>query len=229
MATEFTNKLNNNGGLTVVALPGFEEMGRIVRETIEEKHDYPVDFVVPKFSLRASGEPFLRLSKDHLGGHDVVAITSGPGTYEMLGQLQFLLHYLKARRAKRIAVVIGYSPLGRSDKDEGSEELALIPHVIHAIRSATYGHLDRIMTADLHSAQSVMAAGEMGIITEHSMARHILRQAIRDSGVEANQICLFLPDDGARKRFRDAIDRLEEEFKILVSDHHRPKNSHEQY
>lgn len=214
MATEFTDKLNNNGGLTIVALPGFEEMSKIVRDTIEEKYEYTVDFVVPKFSLRASGEPFLRLSKDHLGGHDVVAVTSGPGTYEMLGQLQFLLHYLKARRAKRIAVVTGYSPLGRSDKDEGSEELALIPHVIHAIRSAAYRHLDRIMTADLHSAQSVMAAGEMGIITEHSMARHLLRQAIRDSQEDAKRICIFLPDDGARKRFHDAISRLEEEFNI---------------
>lgn len=212
MATEFTYKLNNNGGLTVVALPGFEDFTKTVQEAIQKKYAYEVDLVIPDFDLRASGEPFLKLRKDHLGGHDVVAITSGPGTYEMLGQLQLLLHYLKARRSRRIAVVTGYAPLGRSDKDEGSDELALIPHVIHILRSAAYGQLDRFITTDLHSPQAVMAAGEMGIITPHSMARHILRSAIRDALAERAKVCLMLPDDGARKRFKDAIDRLEKEF-----------------
>ncbi len=212
MTTQFTYKLNNSGGLTVVALPGFEDIATTVQQEIQRKYEYVVDLVVPVFDLRASGEPFIKLRKEHLGGHDVVAISSGPGTYEMLGQLQLLLHYLKARRAKRIAVVTAYSPLGRSDKDEGTDELALIPHVIHALRSAAYGQLDRIMTVDLHSPQSVMAAGEMGIITPHSMARHVLRAAIRDTLNERGKVCLMLPDDGARKRFKDAIDRLESEF-----------------
>ncbi|MCX6781566.1 MAG: hypothetical protein NTW66_00360 [Candidatus Magasanikbacteria bacterium] len=212
MATEFTFRLNNNGGLTVVALPGFADIASTVQQEIQNKYGYVVDLVVPAFDLRASGEPFIKLRKEHLGGHDVVAITSGPGTYEMLGQLQLLLHYLKARRARRIAVVTAYSPLGRSDKDEGMDELALIPHVIHSLRSAAYGQLDRIMTVDMHSPQSVMAAGEMGIITPYSMARHVLRAAIRDTISERGKVCLMLPDDGARKRFKDAIDRLEAEF-----------------
>lgn len=213
MKTQYSYRPNNNGGLTVVALPGFSGIAKTVKEEIEKRYGYEVDLVEPVFDLRASGEPFLRLPKDHLGGHDVVAITSGPGTYEMLGQLQLLLHYLKARRARRIAVVTGYSPLGRSDKDEGTDELALVPHAIHSLRSAAYGQLDRIMTVDMHSPQSVMAAGEMGIITPYSMARHVLRAAIRDTIIERGRVCLMLPDDGARKRFKDAIDRLEEEFR----------------
>lgn len=214
MKTQYSYRPNNNGGLTVVALPGFRDTANTVQAEIQRKYAYEVDLVEPIFDLRASGEPFLKLPKDHLGGHDVVAITSGPGTYEMLGQLQLLLHYLKARRARRIAVVTGYSPLGRSDKDEGTDELALIPHVIHSLRSAAYGQLDRIMTVDMHSPQSVMAAGEMGIITPYSMARHVLRAAIRDTLAEGGRVCLLLPDEGAAKRFKDAIDRLEMEFGV---------------
>ena len=107
---------NRNGGLTLVDLPGFLKLAKTIKPLIEElgesgKRPTPVDIVEPEFGLRASGEPYIRLGKDHVGGHDCVVLTSGPGTYEMLGQVDFALGYLAGRHARRIALITGYMPL----------------------------------------------------------------------------------------------------------------------
>ncbi|MBU0540057.1 hypothetical protein KKF59_02470 [Patescibacteria group bacterium] len=202
-------------------MPGFENMTGKVREKIEsvgskpDKENTLVDVVVPSFGERLSGEPFLRLGKDHIGGHDVVIITSGPGTYKMLGQLNLLLRYLVGRRAERIAVVSGYLPLARSDKDEGVLEFALPPLIIDQMMNAAEGRLDRIIAADLHSPQVVMAGGT-GLVTEVSMVRRLLHRTIEDARNHNGKTCLALPDDGAAKRIEGAFKDVEARLQCIL-------------
>lgn len=211
---------NRNGGLTLVAMPGFESLAEQVKAGLEimggkpDRIPTPVDVVYPKFGIRASSEPFLQLGKDHVGGHDCVVLTSGPGTYEMLGQLNFALRYLSGRHAQRIAVVTGYLPLARSDKDEGAKEFALPPLIMDLMRTASQNKLERIIAADLHAPQVVMA-GDTGQITEVSLVRRILQRVLADAqeqGVE--RLCLALPDDGAAKRIESAYTEIEENLGV---------------
>lgn len=215
---------NRNGGLTLVAMPGFELQARRVAETIlrygtapgKKRKRTPVDIVIPEFGRRASGEPFLRLGKQHIGGHDVIILASGPGTWETLGQINLLLRYVAARRATRVALVTGYFPLSRSDKDEGEFELALCEYVISQMIAAAKTmdfHLDRIIAADLHAAQIVMA-GPTGLITELSLIRLVLRPAIVDALEAKERICLIYPDDSAAKRFAKPVEMLERQLGI---------------
>ncbi|MFA5062387.1 MAG: hypothetical protein WC526_04545 [Patescibacteria group bacterium] len=207
---------NRNGGLTLVPMPGFVELASTTKKLIEEhEKDTPVDIVVPEFNTRSNKEPVVRLSKDHIGGHDCVILTSGPGTYEMLTQLQLALGYLVGRRAARISIVTGYLPLGRSDKDEGALEFALASHIVHMIVSASYGHLDRIIAPDLHAPQVVMAA-QVGLITEVTLARRVLTRAVSDALEKFKRICLVLPDDGAYKKFMRVIAEVEKNLNIKL-------------
>ena len=202
---------NQNGGLTIVAFPGFEEIAKKVQSLIQEKENEKngekaaiVDLVIPLFKERVSKEPYCQLGKEHIGGHDCVIITGGPANWEKLGQLQLLLSYLAGRRARRISIVFGYFPLGRSDKDEGGLELALPPILVRQWQAAANGNLDRIIALDLHSPQIVMA-GWSGLITEVSMARKILNQAVMDAKeLGYNKIVVHFPDDGAAKRYEQA-------------------------
>ena len=195
--------INRNGGLTLVPMEGFEPMAISVKKIIDQmgnKMTIP-DIVYPKFGLRAQGEPYLRLDKKHIGGHDCVILTSGPGTESLLIRLQFLLAYLVARRASRIAIVSGYMPLCRSDKDEGTLELALFPLVVQMLYNASSKKLDRIIAVDLHSPQDVMAAPVMGLITEVSMARRLLNFVLEEARKRFKKIVCMFPDDGALERF----------------------------
>jgi ribose-phosphate pyrophosphokinase len=208
------SRYNRNGGLTLVPMPGFVELAHNIKKLIEEREkDTPVDIVMPEFDTRSNKEPVIRLGKEHIGGHDCVILTSGPGSDQMLNQLLLALGYLVGRRAARISVVTGYLPLGRSDKDEGALEFALASHVTHMIIQATYERLDRIIAPDLHAPQIVMAA-RLGSITEVTLARRVLKKVVSD-GKEMNQhICLLLPDDGASKKFTRAILQVEKELDI---------------
>lgn len=195
--------LNLNGGLTLVPMPGFKPMADHIKVNLEGKiPPTPTDIAVPNFGKRSSGEPFLQLGKDHIGGHDCVVLASGPGTYEMLVQLQILLAYLVGRHARRITILFGYLPWSRSDKDEGEYELAIFSHFIHMIMSATHDKLERIIAADIHAEQGVMAA-RMGMITETYLTRRVLKMAMEDAG--GRNVCLLLPDDGAMKRYEEVI------------------------
>lgn len=214
---------NRHGGLTLVATPSFEEIGEKLKAKIENKglresRITPTHLVVPKFDLRVNSEPVIQQSKEHIGGHDCVVLTSGPGTYEMLGQLFFLLGYLKGRRASRITVFCGYLPLARSDKDEGALELALAPHVIHLVKAAAYGELDRIITFDLHCPQLTMAAGVMGLITEVSIMRRLMKEAIEKAKkiFEDQMICVLFPDEGSRKQFEGDLDAVCAKLEIVL-------------
>jgi len=188
---------NRNGGLTLVPMPGFEKQAAKVAAFIAKKGT-PCDTAHTKFDERSNGEPFLKLPKEHIGGHDCIILTSGPGTYQMLGQLYIMLAYLVGRRAGRITIVTGYFPLSRSDKDEGADELALASHTTRMMVNASEGKLDRIIAADLHAPQVVMA-GRMGLITEISLMRRLLTKILDSVG--DLKLCLMFPDDGANKRF----------------------------
>ncbi len=210
-------RYNRNGGLTLVPMPGFCDLADKVRNKVENmgvtpgKEPTSVDVVKPLFGTRLSGEPFLRLGKDHIGGHDCVVLSSGPGTYQMLLQLFLILRYLAGRRAQRIAVVTGYLPLGRTDRDEGSLEFALPPLINELLMASSQGLLDRIIAADLHSPQVVMA-GRTGLITEVSLVRRLLSKATDEARKRTDRICLALPDDGAAKRIENAFDEVEKKL-----------------
>ena len=213
---------NDNGGLTFIPMPGFEAQAIQAAAALEEysrkrgRRYTPVDIKVPVFGSRASGEPFLKFSKQHVGGHDCVIIASGPGNWEMLGQLNLLLRYTAGRRAKRIALATGYFPLCRSDKDEGEDEFSLPQYVISQMMGAahtTTAHLDRIIAVDMHAPQMVMA-GPTGLITELTLIRLVLKAAIRAAIAAGERVCLAFPDDGSAKRTGKAIDAIEREFSI---------------
>lgn len=210
-------KYNRNGGLTLVPLPKFTDLAQSVVSRIAAKHpDTPVDIVTPEFGFRVNGEPLIKLGKEHIGGHDCVVLTSGPGTPEMLLQLWLTLAYLVGRRAARIMVATGYFPLGRSDKDEGSLEFALATFITHLTLSAGYDQVDRILAADLHAPQVVMATRCLGKITEVSLARRLLDKVVRDVRKLAPKrpICLLLPDDGAYKKFTRTIEQVSKDLGI---------------
>ena len=157
-----------NGGLTLIPTPGFEEFAHKIKTRIEEMGNThnrmrtPTDTVILDFNLHKNKEPYLRLGKDHIGEHDCVIITSGPGTSEMRDQLGIALWYLVGRRARRITVVSLYFPIARSDKDEGRDILALAKYVVHMMVAASCGELNRIVSFDLHSPQIVLAGPRPG-------------------------------------------------------------------
>jgi ribose-phosphate pyrophosphokinase len=204
---------NQHGGLTLVPLPGFEGLAHDVKARINDRtfqFATSADVAEPKFGYRASGEPYLRLGKEHVGGHDCVVLTSGPGTPEMLSQLMLILRYLSGRRASRIAVVSAYFPLGRSDKDEGTREFALPPLIIDLMMMSTYHALDRVIAVDLHAPQVVMS-GRTGLITEVSLVRRLLKRAMDEALALDEPICLCFPDDTAAKRMSAAVAQVSEQ------------------
>lgn len=213
-----------NGGLTLIPMPGFEVQAEETAVAIEAygkrsgKALTPVDIKLPVFGKRASDEPFLRFDKQHVGGHDCVIIGSGPGTWEMLGQLNLLLRYAAGRRAKRIALSLGYFPLSRSDKDEGELEFSLPQYFIEQmIQSATTTrrHLDRIITVDMHAPQMVMA-GPTGLITELSLVRLVLMRAVSDAINDNERVCILCPDASAYKRIKAILKAITEETGIRL-------------
>lgn len=214
--TPTSRPFNQHGGLTLVPMPGFERLARDVKGRIEQgsyAFETPVDIAEPEFGLRSSGEPFVRLGKEHIAGHDCVVLASGPGTPEMLTQLLLVLRYLSGRRASRIAAVTGYFPLGRSDKDEGAREFALPPLIIDLMMMSTYSDLDRVIAVDLHAPQVVMS-GRTGFITEVSMVRRVLKRAVDEARALGEPVCLCFPDDTAAKRMESAVSQISEELGV---------------
>lgn len=213
---------NRNGGLTIVAMPGFKAQAQRVADRIDalsrsrSKKYTPVDVVVPEFGTRPSGEPFLPLGKRHIGGHDVIVLTSGPGTFQMLGQLQWMLNQLQGRHAQRITVVSGYFPLSRSDKDEGDAEFALPSYIVSMLQAAANNRLDRIVSVDLHAPQIVMAA-RAGLITELSMLRVVLERAVIDVLAEGMRGVLLFPDASSAKRASAAVGLVEKTLGVHLA------------
>ncbi len=211
-----TTPMNRHGGLTLVAMPGFETMAQQLKARIEEigSHDdrltTSVDIALPKFGLRPSSEPVLEQGKRHIGGHDCFVLTSGPGTYEMIGRLNFILAYLAGRKASRINIMTGYFPLGRSDKDEG-DEFVMPPILIEGFKAYANGKLDRIVCVDPHSEQ-ITGMGHTGLVTPIKMTRRILRRVLTDALQVQEKICLAFPDGTARKRFGKVVKEMEKNF-----------------
>jgi len=223
---------NQHGGLTLIPMPGFESLASEVKTRVEAgtyEFDTSIDVADFEFGYRASGEPYVRLGKEHIAGHDCVVLTSGPGTPSMLLQLMLILRYLSGRRASRITVVNGYFLLGRSDKDEGSLEFALASLIIDLMMMSTYSALDRVIAVDLHAPQVVMS-GRTGFITEVSMVRRMLKRAVDEAKALGQPICLCFPDDGAAKRMESAIEQVSEQLEVtfpVVYGVKRRKSSHE--
>ena len=197
-------------------MPGFESLALEVTSRVEAgsyEFDTAIDVADFEFGYRVNGEPYVRLGKEHIAGHDCVVLTSGPGTPGMLLQLMLILRYLSGRRASRITVVTGYFPLGRSDKDEGNLEFALPPLIIDLMMMATYSRLDRVIAVDLHAPQVVMS-GRTGFITEVSMVRRMLKRAVDEAMALGHPICLCFPDDTAAKRMESAVAQTSEQLGI---------------
>lgn len=207
---------NRHGGLTIVPMPGFESVAEEMKKEIERlgadpnRYTTNVDIAIPKFSLRPSNEPGVKQGKKHIGGHDCFILTSGPGTYEMLGQLNFAIAYLAGRKASRITIMSGYFPLGRSDKDEG-DEFVMPPILIDGWKAHAHGKLDRIICVDPHSDQ-ITGMGHTGLVTPIMMTRRILRRVLKDALAMQDKICLAFPDGTARKRYGKVVKEMEKEF-----------------
>jgi len=209
---------NRNGGLTLVPMPGFEKQAEAVKTKVEEigrregKRRTFVDIVIPEFGERVTHAPYLRLGKDHIGGHDVVVIGGGPGNWTDLGQLNLLLAYIKGRRAVRIATILGCFPLARSDKDIGELEFAMPNYVVGQMLAATGGKLDRIVSTDLHADQIVMSA-PMGFITPISLTRRVMAEAADWIAVRypSSKVVLAFTDAGGIKRAKPSITRVEKD------------------
>ncbi len=207
---------NQHGGLTLIPMPGFESLAVEVKSRVEAgryEFDTSIDVADFEFGYRANGEPYVRLGKEHIAGHDCVVLTSGPGDPAMLLQLMLILRYLSGRRASRITVVTGYFPLGRSDKDEGSLEFALAPLIIDLMMMSTYSRLDRVIAVDLHAPQVVMS-GRTGFITEVSLVRRMLKRAVDEAMALGHPICLSFPDDTAAKRMESAVVQTSEQLDV---------------
>ncbi|MDD2758329.1 MAG: ribose-phosphate pyrophosphokinase-like domain-containing protein [Patescibacteria group bacterium] len=216
---------NRYGGLTLVPTSDrFLPLAKEVKDYLEifneerrvVKFPTQTDLARPVYDYRASGEPFVRQTNEHICDHDVYILTSGPGTPEMLMELFMTEMYMVGRHASRITLVCGYLPLSRSDKDEKETELAVLPHIIHLIKSAAYDDLHRIISCDLHAPQNVMAAGKPALITEVSMARLVLTKVINDAleKFRPDKIAFSLLDEGSAKRFAWAVKSVSEEFGI---------------
>ncbi len=211
---DLTRPFNQHGGLTLIPMPGFESLALDVKSRVEAgtyDFDTSIDVADFEFGYRTNGEPYVRLGKEHIAGHDCVVLTSGPGTPAMLLQLMLILRYLSGRRASRITVVTGYFPLGRSDKDEGNLEFALPPLIIDLMMMSTYSSLDRVIAVDLHAPQVVMS-GRTGFITEVSMVRRMLKRAVDEAMALGSPICLCFPDDTAAKRTESAVVKTSEQL-----------------
>lgn len=216
--------MNRYGGLTLVPTRNFLPLAEEIKEQMEKldkrkcivKFPAQTDIAEPIFDYRANGEPYMRLSNDHITDHDIYVLTSGPGTPDMLTELMTTLMYAVGRHSSRITVVSGYFPLTRSDKDEGELELALMPHITHLIQSAAYGELHRVISCDLHAPQCVMASEKPALITEVSMVRHLLTSVITDALkiFPAKKIIINFPDEGAVKRFAWAVKSICNKFQI---------------
>ncbi len=207
---------NGNGGLTIVPMPGFEgraeQLAKLIHEKSQRDDEYltPVDIALPEFLLRPSGEPYVELGKKHLDGHDVFVLASGPGTYEMTGQLTYLLGYLAGRKAGRITVVFGYLPQGRSDKDE-HKVFALPPILVTAWLAVSQGLLKRIVCVDPHSNQSTMV-GHTGLITPVWLTYRLLKSLWDEASKVSDKVILSFPDASAKKRFMPALKQLEKDL-----------------
>jgi len=231
--------MNINGGLTIVPLtPAFLPYAQAVKEMIESgegpfKIKTPVDIAPIKFGEHKhdadprSAEPYAKLTKKHIGGHDCFLLGSGPGTWEVIGKYQIALKYLVGREARRISMIAGYFPLTRSDKDDGEDILAMVGMITRIFEDAGEGQLTKIIAADLHAQQSVVGGKKTALLVEVSMARRVLRKMLLDVidkyGYKV-PVVIVPPDKGAYERFKPIIKMVMDEFKNNHPDltiHHR--------
>ncbi len=224
-----SGEFNQHGGLTLVGLRGYEALINTVKDLIETKSGNdggktphtPVDIVRPEIKRFANGEPDVRLRKQHVGGHDIVVVTSGPGTNDMIMETLWVLNHLAAHRASRIMLVTGYFPLSRSDKDEAEVRLTTPPMVINWFKMASMHPngkdclLCRVVCADPHSVQLTMA-GDSGFITPIFLTRRLLRPTITDALEQNKRIALAFPDNSAVARFEPAILKVQKSLDIEI-------------
>ncbi len=201
-----------HGGLTLVPMPGFESCANELAQLILEKskrdgeNRTPVDVAIPQFKYRPSREPYLVFGKRHVDAHDVFVLASGPGTYEMTGQMDFLLAYLAGHKTSRITIVFGYFPQGRSDRDE-HKVFAVPPILVTKWLALSQGLLRRIVCLDPHSDQSTMV-GHTGLITPVWLTYRLLKHVYTEAQTVSDKIVLAFPDASARKRFKVALRQL---------------------
>lgn len=216
---------NPNGGLTLIPLPGYEDVAGELKAKIdamgERPHHKPtpVDIAVPEFKTYVNDETFIVLPNTHTLEHDCVVIGSGPGTDGMLMKLLWTLSLLAGRHAGRIAVMTGYFPLSRSDGDEG-DTILTTPPMMMRLANAASGRvgLHRWVCADPHSKQITMA-GDPGQVTPVYLTRKLMSFAIDESRIGRTSelpIVAGFPDDTASKRYAPAVKAIQVERGIRL-------------
>lgn len=218
---------SDNGGLTLIPMPGFEEIAKQLKDLIEKKslrktvdnpegRITPVDIAFPKFGTYVNGEPQVGLGKKHVGGHDCYVITSGPGTCEMLTHLLFLIGCLNGRRARRITIMTPYFPLSRSDKIiRKTHEFPMPPILVRALKAVGGGKLDRIVCVDPHALQ-ITGFGSTGLISPVEMTYQLLSRMIDDALKIQDRICIAFPDGTARSRFKETLRTIRKERGLAI-------------
>jgi ribose-phosphate pyrophosphokinase len=204
---------NRNGGLTLVAVPGFEEVARNLKVLIEqmgnrEGHSStPVDIVFPRFGEFPSGERSVHLTDASINGHDCVIVGSGPGTDPMLMRLNWTMSHVAGRHAGRISVVTGYFPHARSDVDERDDVLAKTKMVFTMVESLSGSRSIQCWVCLDPHARQISDLGEPGQVTPIYFTNRLLRFCL-DQLTKSNsgrQVVLAFPDDSSHRRFEPAI------------------------
>lgn len=211
---------NPFGGLTLVSTPGFEDLTESLAKSVTELsrrpgRDFtPVDVVHPTLGYFTNGEVKDRHTSEHIAGHDVMIITGGPGTPEMLIRTQLLLGTVARRRPTRIILFTPHFPMGRSDVESESElcmPAILVPCWQTASTVSGTCLLDRVVCVDPHS-DSILSTGGGGVVTPVRMTRKLLSNILRDALKLTNNIVISFPDSSSKKRFNKALPKIKEEF-----------------
>ncbi len=206
-----------NGGLTILGMRGHEDLARRLASRVVElgensrRNSTPVDVVIPKLGYFESCEPMVRHTSDHIAGHDVMIITSGPGTPEMLTDTLNILGTVARRRPTRIILFTPYFPLGRSDV-ERTDELHMPAILVEAWKAVgKVGDtplLNRVVCVDPHS-ESIFATGGGGFVTPIRMTKKLLLQILQYALEITDKVVISFPDSSSKKRFKDAIPEVE--------------------
>lgn len=208
---------NNNGGLTLVPVGSrFRQLAEFIATYILSATPWGhVDIVEPFIGLRSNGEPYYKLGEKHIAGHDVVVLGSGPGTYQTIVDTLMVLRYVAARRPRRVATALGYGLLTRSDKPEGTEELALLNFMMRMLEEATLPLINFIIVADPHPFDHFNGfAQNSGRVFQMSFTKQLLCRVLADARREHphNRVRMVYPDKSAGTRYKAAQLATEAEF-----------------
>lgn len=208
-----------NGGLTLIPIPGFEDMVTDLKDTIEamgrrsDHFETPVDITALEFGNHPSRERKIEFTDRSINGHDCVIVGGGPGTDAMLMNLAWTVAHVAGRHARRISLVTPYFPHSRSDVDEGETVLAKM-RMVHTLITSQTGELGylRWICFDPHAKQ-ISDIDDPGKVAPIYLTRRLLRFALTEFATRysGEKVVLAYPDDSGEKRYEPALNSIARE------------------